>query len=548
MSSYLEINLMDDLNSLNNFSNEVKSYLKIFDNEKDYFIRAYKSVFTSFCEALDDIVNSLFYNYKEENTIDNIFLINLENSFIFLRKLLESNLILNIFKTDQETLFKEYIEQSEKDLSHVSKMFNEKTLYFNSSDKKTINRYDWINQACGIKIKSLTGLVDITSMNEFNKNSYKTYISDLNMLTHPNLYSDGKFHEIVRTQERSDLTYIFEVTEKNIQDMCEVLIYFENKRCKNITYDLTKIFKTRTILNIFNVNYYKKDLTKQNLPNNKSLTNYSYLKGNSIPYAYRAELIFFNLVLTMETNNKLKNVKKRVLQKILDHYGEYARELLLSYYRKDKSYYYIKIRQILEYASYIVIILESDDLKLETFQSYTDIFRYSTILNYYSLWNEDISSVIKQKLAGSDLTLEMSYYKNLDLMKKYIKDEFNMNVKTNLLRRANSWLFNGRKIPSTWEIIKTNITKLDDEIAKDIDYYSGLYSISSLYSHINEFSLSNEDLSNEDFYKESFKRIFIILEKVYRLLFNNTLDEFQVEFKDIFKGNENAINRILKTL
>ena len=78
-------------------------------------------------------------NYKSHDEFITGKINNVSGIFILLRKLIESNMIMNIVINNGKDLYDLYLEQAELDEAHISKMFKDSSVWFKQGKKQIKN-------------------------------------------------------------------------------------------------------------------------------------------------------------------------------------------------------------------------------------------------------------------------------------------------------------------------------------------------------------------------------------------------------------------------
>lgn len=538
-------NLKSDIDQIELFIVEMKNYVKHLSKNDFEPIRVHNSIISQFTDSLEAVVILLNSNYKDSSTLLTSKINNINGIFIYLRKMIEANMILNIAINNGKELYKLYLSQDSNDESHVSNKFGNNKNMFAFSNEPSKKKYYWIEKALDVRVDSIDDLIDLAHVVPDAKSNMKAWIKECNYMSHPTLYSDDKIIAPFNGTFMDDIYYVFEIMIEIIHAFYEMIKAIENVPQYNSEYDIDEIKARIPILSLFKKDFFTK------LSNNFTFeSNFKQVDYNQVPYNIRTEFSMVNLGITAPfVENGLGGRKKRTLGKLIDIFAEDLRDLLIGYYQKNNAIFYSKIRQVLEDASYINQMLNMTEDQIEIFQAYTDIQRYINadyVINIRKNYIRPPFDFKKWDISSSNkkMTVEQYYQQNLTFLKDYYKNKFSQNVKTKDIKRPNSWLYDGKNIPSNWQMIKTMLLNINHHTHENIDFYSGLYSLSSLHCHINNFSITNKYIQKEQTYIYYLKSVMVVVKTIY-----DTLMAFAPnDFKSIFKQNQTALNKLMYDL
>ena len=216
-------------------------------------------------------------------------------------------------------------------------------------------------------------------------------------------------------------------------------------------------------------------------------------------------------------------------------------ELVISYENKMSCIFFAKLRYVLELIATIDILTTFDEHEMEVYQAHTDVLRYSAWnkipkimkerLRDAGMMKEDPSNVMI-KYDGKETTVFHLYLKNLDFLKKYYKDRYNLNISKGQVKHVNGWAINivGRsnKAPSNLAIIlsfiENNADKFSEKSNNLKDYFSGLYTLICSYCHSTAFASIEVNDGNDNLYIDE---AYYYLIKVFDVLMKNIESRFE---------------------
>lgn len=537
-----ENNLKYDIDQISKYVYSLNQYLEhiYIIGDKNRF--AHYSIIKQFSDSLDSITILLNRNYNFDNKLRTGKINNISGIFILLRKCLEANMMLNIILNSRSDIYEAYLSQIEIDESHLSKMFSTTNYDFTNYTNISKEKYYWTNSLKSDSVKTINDLIDLANIMPDAKANIKTWVNECNYMSHPTLYSSYSIISQFNGEFIKDLQYIFEILIDMMGTFYEMIEVIELQPEFNSNYNLDLIYSCIPDFSLFRNNFNSvKRIFNKNIPIDNN-------KNDIVSSNIKDQLIFLNLELTsFFTKGSFEERKKSALAKLLDVFTQDLYDLLKGYFSKKDLLFYPKIRQVLEDISYIDKILKMEEDQIELFQCYTDIQRYSNMANAANIlngFNDQIPDYKNIKMNNMDLTAEEYYYENIDFFKKYILKNFNKKFKTTRIKIPNSWMYDGKKIPSNWQIIKEMIQSNIFIESIDIDFYNGMYSLSSLFCHVNHFSVINETVKTDESYIKYMKGIMILVKGLYDKLFLQT----SLEFRELIKDNINQIDKLLFNL
>src|SRR5690625_1776998 len=532
-------NLRYDLYKLKTYTKEFNKYLKVFKNNKTNFGIVYYSLLNEYNQTMKSILMLLESNYKSKEELQTFRINNMSGVFILLRKLIETEATLNILLNNKEELHVMYLSQSELDESHVAMMFGESSKDF-KKNKTPKSKYFWLNKYFGKRARSVNDLLKTGNYTKGSKLMLELWLYECNYMAHPNLYSDNELVENFNGMFIHLLRYIFEVLQQTSLAVYSMICHIESIDQTKTGYDLSRVENKIPKFDIFNDDYFESKYYDESISYPFENKDYNYFA-----YDIRAEYSFINGSLTISYDgNPLSLDKRRTLGKLLDYYVEDLKDLVIGFYNKDNMIFYTKVRQVLESIAYIDLVLEMNEDEIKVYQAYTDIQRHKRgtySLNKFNQLNNTNHNIDKEFInSNQKLTVEQAYNLNVKFMKDYFMKIFNEKVSTKTIKRANSFAYDGKGVPSNWQLIKNMLVRNNI----DVKYYSGLYSLSSLHCHVNYFTHSNKKLSEEKFYVEVMKKVMTIVKENYDKLFKLLPDEL----KEILPSTNSTINKVLYNL
>jgi len=535
-------NLKSDIDQIEFFQVTIKNYVKHISDISFEPVKVHASIISQFADSLEAIVMLLNSNYKDSSTLLTGKINNLNGIFIYLRKIIEADMILNIVINNGKEIYGFYLSQCAIDETHVSRKFGHSNKKFRALNKDPHNKYYWIEKAFGMSVNSIDALIELAHIVPEAKSNIKAWVKECNYMSHPTLYSDDKIIAPFNGAFMNDVHFVFEVLIEIIYAFYEMIKAIENIIPYNSGYDIDQIK-----INIPNLSLFKKDFNTRISSRFSDANNFKQVDYNNIPYNVRAEISMVTIGVTAPfVENNLGNRKRNTLGKLLDILSEDLRDLLIGYYQKSNVIFYPKIRQVLEDVSYVNQILNMTEEQIEVFQAYTDIQRYINAdyaINIRKNYIEPPFDFKKWNIGndGKKQTVEQYYQQNLKFIKEYYKENYNKRIKTKEIKRPNSWLFHEKQTPSNWKMIKMMLLDLKDHTYENIDFYNGLYSLSSLSCHINNFSITNVYMREESSYVSFLRAVMVVVKTVY----DNLLSFAPDNFKSIFKPNQAAINKLM---
>lgn len=537
-------NLKLDIDKISNYVSVLNEYIEHISKRNYEYVKVHASILRQFVDTLDSIVVLLNSNYKSHDEFITGKINNVSGIFILLRKLIESNMIMNIVINNGKDLYDLYLEQAELDEAHISKMFKDSSVWFKQGKKETNKKYYWISKSLKKNVNSIDDLIDLAHITADAKANMKAWVKECNYMSHPTLYSNDKILAPFNGAFIFELYYVFEILIEMMGTFYEIIKAIESIDQFNSSFDIKLIENTIPRFFIFQDDFNQFDRTPKEI-----VSDFSPIDYNQNPYNIRAEYSMLNIGITApHIKNGFGERKKTTIGKLIDILAEDIRDLLIGYYHKKDFIFYPKIRQVLEDVSYIDQILKMDETKIEVFQCYMDIQRYNKadyVIRMYKGIYEPGFDHKKMNMVGIDkITTEQYYQKNLNFYKEYFSKNYNVRIKVDKIKQPNSWLFDGKTIPSNWQIIKNMIEDNQFLTKVDSDFFNGLYSLSSLLCHVNHFGVNSKIIKEDKTYIETLKQVMIVVERNFNKLMSYTPQEF----KDIFKNHEMVINKLLFNL
>lgn len=538
-------NLKADINNVSKYCFEMEKYIDNLKQRTEKTYKVYASIIEQFSNALSAIVLLMDSNFESPCELNTSKMNNISGIFILLRKMIEANILLNIILNYGGSLYDEYLYQENIDESHIADKFKNTCNYFHINHIDIKDKYYWISNTFGRKIISIDNLIDLARLVPEAKANLKAWAKECNYMSHPTLYSDDKILELYNGNFILELQYVFEVILEMMGVFYTMIESIEKEPLLTTKYQINAIEKSIPKLNIFKITFFKVDETI-----NTNIDNFKKVDFNQIPYNIRAEYSMLNIALTAPLlTNGLGERQKRTLGKLIDILAEDLRDLLIGYYHKNNLVFYPKIRQVLEDLAYIERILEMNEQEIEIFQCYTDIQRYIKASYLASLNNKINNKKIDFRndlifVKDEKITVEQYYKDNLKFLKEYFMTKYNLKVKSDFIKRINSWAFDGVCIPTNWQLIKSMIDNTDSKWIQNSNYYSGTYSLSSTFCHVNNFSLNNENVNTNIFYVEILQAVMNIV----RFNFEKLKKFAPLDIQKIVPEKELAINKILYNL
>lgn len=539
------INLKFDINKIDLFCLELNKYILFLNQRNDNPSRVYSSIIKQFNDSLSAFTLLLNSNYEKYNELTTSKINNTSGIYIFIRKMIEANMVLNIILNNGGKLYESYLSQSSFDESHISKMFGESCRHFKMDKESSVDKYDWLSKEFDKKIVSVDDLIDIARLDLGAKTKIKTWVRECNYMSHPTLYSDDKIISQITGNFITEIHDIFDIIMEMILVFYQMIELIEQSKYYLTEYNLTNLKTHIPHLIILNKKYNELDESHKS-----SYVEFNKIDFNQIPYNIRAEFSMINLFLSAPlVDNMLGTRQKRTLGKLIDILAEDLRDLLIGYYHQNYLVFYTKIRQVLEDLAYVDCAMKMSDIETEIFQCYTDIQRYINA-SYMTLWTNKMNDTkldfkkITIKVNSQDITIEDYYYKNINFFKDYILSEYKIKVKSNFIKRPNSWAFNGDKIPSNWQLIKNMLLNIESLSPEKMKYYNGLYSLSSTFCHVNEFSIINKTVYKDNVRAEMLREVMIVVKNVFEKLLNY----IPLEMQSLIPKNNQSINKLLYNL
>src|SRR5690554_4663211 len=168
-------NLKTDINQLELYQLEIKRYIDYESNIQNKYTQVQTSIIRQFSDSLEAIIMLLNSNYKTPSTLVTGRINNINGVFIYLRKIIESDMMLNIILNGGEQLYDLYLEQSVIDESHVGRMFKDTNNNFKTKKQKSTKKYNWLEKAFDIRINSLDVLIDLANIVPEAKSNFKAW-------------------------------------------------------------------------------------------------------------------------------------------------------------------------------------------------------------------------------------------------------------------------------------------------------------------------------------------------------------------------------------
>jgi hypothetical protein len=536
-------NLRNDLYKIKLYCKEINNYLDILNSNKNNLSVMYFSLLNDYNETLKAILILLESNYHKEDELQTSRINNMSGIFILLRKLIETEATINVLLNNKEELHELYLAQKEFDEAYIASKFKDSSSAFKQS-KIPRSRYFWLNKYLGKNISSINDLINTGNYTKESKLMLELWLYECNYMSHPNLYNDNVIVENFNGMFINTLRYIFEVLEQTSLAIYSMIEHIESVDKTKTSYQISSIYNKIPKFNIFNNDYFEKSYL-----NNNIIYPFTNIDFNNYAYNIRAEYSFINAsVTTTYESNKLSDRKRRTIGKLLDQYVEDLKDLVIGFYNKNNIIFYTKIRQVFESIAYIDLVLNMNEEEVEVYQAYTDIQRHKRSTYSIDKFNKLNNNNIKtdKELINSDekLTIEQAYNLNVKFVKDYFLNKFNVKIKTNLIKRTNSFAFDGKTVPSNWDLIRGMIDRNNAENTLDVNYFDGLYSLSSLHCHVNYFTYSNHNLNEDRFYIEIMRNVMNVVKINYDKLF----DLLPQELKEILPLKNSTVNKILYNL
>ncbi len=223
--------------------------------------------------------------------------------------------------------------------------------------------------------------------------------------------------------------------------------------------------------------------------------------------------------ISVDLDKEYSPRKTRSLSKLLYSLADHMREFVISFETRNAYIFYSKLRYILEFYSTIFIIANSDEKRVEMYQSHHDIksfLEYNKIpqemKDYFKDTMEEEVKRQKERIGEEYKSSHQRYKLCIDFMIEYYS-EIGIDISKKKLRNDNAWAINvvnsTNKSPSNIVLINYFVDNYQNsrEFSSDLcDYSSSLYALSCTYCHVSLFSILNvtwykdKQVENEIYY------------------------------------------------
>lgn len=483
----------------------------IFENKEDYASKSTFLVVNGFISRVYDILYLINLNYVSEDKIITLNFQNLYGANILLRGVIESTIILDILRTNQNLpLFEKYYNQMFGDNNDMVDKFDGQSKYFlkKAPFDDEYSRYSWLKPLIKKKVVTLADLVNVSSLSDYTKGYYINEILHNNNLSHPKLKNDSVIRDgLFGTGNVSEIIYFFETITTLSIDLINTMIDIDKKYGDGSGYSYVRKIKRIPKLDDY-FNRLQKDVFDYPEISKETSKLLKIREKNYDTDISHADTLQFGVIISFGAVMRIKDEqsrKQRCLDKYLESLMLNIQELALAF-ENDKPYiFFTKLRYGLELMSTIDVILDWDENGIEMYQVHTDILTNSAyqkipkvIKDYFrdaGLIKQDPNKV-EVTYGGVTMSVHQMYLENLKFMKEYYKKEYSIDVTNKTLKHVNGWairLFNDSdKPPSNLNLIRNFISKNKDYFDESYDgiesFLEGLYTLICAYCHATSFS------------------------------------------------------------
>lgn len=554
---------------------------------------AYFICLDNFATRLSSYAGFVYEDLQRKNSL---ILAKSYANLIYLRGCLESTLIINILLNNYEYADK-FMDNRNADIVHINNIYktsapnrekNYKDFYEEKLDEiyKFERRYSWLPKYKKKTPFNMSDLLNYVKVEEeMQKEFFSFFIRFFDNYSHPSFYIPSLFNaNIISNFE--DIHNLFK--QGGIINVCIDCInqslesFFSNSRYLNgirFLKVLTKNdFKEDMISSISSF----KELTEKLF--NSDIIDYSdaalffirrmdiekfvFGRISSYPhYLLQNNLGLSLLVSAIKKNTGLNSHKAHCLYLLLQDASLRLADFNRSFYDNNYDSFYIQSRYLIEFLVTSMILLKDNEERAKIYLIHQEIKGYQSKKNYNDYLSKYANTEEVKQLV---LEAEKKHLENIEFIKKYYFDTFNIDVNDTTILRLNGWaLFlpqlnneDNLNFPSLIQYaIKNVIMEIGAKIANEeyqeiietVDFVQGFYEEACAYSHITPYSWHN----NLKLYEANniFKEQYAITNSLLNQLFHGIIQTFNIqqdlEFYEkisntLLKGMESLLQDLLK--
>lgn len=487
----------------------------------------------NFIFRVREILYMVGMNFKDESTLNGRGFNNLNGALMLLRGLIETETIINILVTNNEEVSIAFFDQMRLDEQILHKRFNGSCKYYSVDKSQDISyrTYEWTKSFMDKAANSIHNLIDETNVVGKEHIALKKYlINYCNENSHPNIVSDYYYLEWARDGHLIQLQDLLS-DMKQLCDMLYYSFYFMNK----YIYDWKFLAHYKWLGDVLPKLLIEKN--KKSDINNEQLEKFYVdirVPDHQVEKSQADNIMFWIFTYTFWIGTRTDEPfrKNRVVSKLLETLQMNLKEFIIAYEEKRVFLFYSKLRFLLETFAYIDIALHFDEKRAEIYQIHTDVKRYVQAIKIPEhmqvdeLGNKiDIEKIVI-KVEGEDVFNQTLYMENLQILKEYFYDSYNIKTKTKTLKHPNGWAIkiddDWTKPPRNLDIINHFITQYisDTNTSITTDYIKGLYTLSSFYCHTTLYSIWYSKWNKtkgleESIFKETMRMLGYLAERMY---------------------------------
>lgn len=427
---------------------------------------SYLACFLTFINSFNTFLKATYDDLQKPNVIFARSNINK----VFIRNMIESILILDIFNKDKDSLsrFKKIYDSDVTRLNDIRK---------GQEGKKFLRRFSWLPKRKGENPSSVSDLLKFAHFeNEENKKLYQILIRTLDYYVHPSF----------------NLYYSFK--SKLINDFNQETLFFGDGGILDELYEeflnqVNDYFKDSPITIDHNINY---SSIFQEL--------YTPIPENVID-------IFNGLVTLPNIIAESKTAHAEIIAYLLVDFSFRYLDFLISFYSNNNISFYSNLRTVLESLSYMHILMKEDENRCKVFLMHQNIKTYETTKALNDLFDYlGIETNLNK--------LEIEYETNINLIKKYYVDNFNKDINPNIIKRLNGWalFLKEEKNENLLNAMSLINNLLKDSFDEDkVNYYKFLFEESNCFDHVSNYAINK---TNDQIDKEIINDLNLIIKQI----------------------------------
>lgn len=493
----------------------------------------YLVCFESFSKNLEDFTTSLLLEI--DNSFHDTFYLKVCSNQLLLRNCIESNIILNIISNNPD-LAKKFYDTIKSDDLYINKFYmHARNADYEEEEFTFQKRYGWLPKLNKKRAFNIVDLLAYASFdNEENIIYYETLIRNLDYYSHPAFYL---YLQSIDQNKNNNVELLDSFFSENGIILTEIYNIYES--FKEIFKDVLSNHIFIILSNLIDSCQLEEISTK----NPEQITEYLKVINLLLPIKSAEFLPLENIfsiykgiqpiivgIASIGFMIKRKNASSYKSQNLLYLINDLLPRLedyLLSYYLKNSNMFFIQTRYILESVSTINILVEENESRSLVYQIHQNIKSYESHFSNNKFSKTTELSINK---LFSDEDLQNRKLHDIEHIKLYYKENYNLEYDDKIILRLNGWALNLSRLNNT-EILNTPklITHSINPIAQKIrfisgdiistdDFALGLYEESSAHAHVSSYSYLNR--KNSFNYDEKMLVTMIIIEKTFEKILN----------------------------